>query len=251
MQTLNSIPCSLLSRMCWMNKFEGKHLRLRCLLIPSQAFSKCKLTILRKRPFWWCKISKKVCWMQVFPTNWKEHFLNPGYVGALPYVNTAGRSSSNKAERLQTFKGPQTSWALCIECCCLNQTPPDGVSLGKLCFSSSSHPLPLHPDLKQSRPRPWEVTLVTYLSSVDRHKPPTFPHIAFRSLYRAVSVKSWTRFFWQRLCLSLKGIMNRYLMFGNGLMKSLTPAQYFLWLHHMYHLKCWHTCFRNDICLHC
>lgn len=71
---------------------------------------------------------------------------------------------------------PQTSRALCIKrwFCCLNQTPPHAVCLAAaaLFFFSSSSP---YPDSKQSRLRPWEVPQVTYLSSMDKHKPPTYP----------------------------------------------------------------------------
>lgn len=80
---------------------------------------------------------------------------------------------------------PQTSWA---KICCLNQTPPHFVCLAAAVlfffFSSSS----LHPDMKQSRPRPWEVPQVTYLSSMDRRKPPTFPNdSSFNSVWFSIT----------------------------------------------------------------
>lgn len=51
-----------------------------------------------------------------------------------------------------------------------NHTQPRAVY-----FAISVHLLPHHPHIKQSRPRPWEVPQVTYLSSLVRHQPLSFP----------------------------------------------------------------------------
>lgn len=111
----------------------------------------------------------KLVGCRYFPTVNKDYLLSPGYVDMLQYTD---KSSKHKAERSQTFKSPRHR-ELCLSSRfgCLNQTPPHAACLASaVLFPSSSSSL--HPDLKQSRPRPWEVPQVTYLSSMDRHLPP-------------------------------------------------------------------------------